>query len=431
MSHTDVTLRNAEDEAIARLADELAAEIEPSAAHYDQEGEFPHAHFDLLARRGALKLTVPKNLGGLGASLYQTLLFQERLAKASGSTALSLGWHLMAFGYLSHELRWPRPVFERLARDVVDKGHLINILVTEREAGNLLRGARASTVAYRLPGGGYRLKGRKAFCSSAPGLAQMIVYAWVEEDQRTAEFLVPKSDRVHIVGDWNTLGMRATGSLDIEFNDVALPEEALLSYIDVGQVSSFTVGSRAFGLQLPAIYLGIATAARDFALAFADRHHSHSLGKVILEAPQVQQRLGEIELLLGASKTLLYGLAERWEQHPSIQDRLNDPVAITKVTVVRNANRIVDLAIDIVGGHALSKSLPLERYLRDVRCGLYNPPQEDTVLTQLAQGAIARHRQLITPPLNDQHHVQKTHRPQRVQHELRGSHQSRPVDTPA
>jgi len=391
MPNFDATLRNASDVALAAYADALAAEIAPTAAHYDEIGEFPHAHFDLLRQRGALTLTVPKALGGKGLSLYELLLFQERLARGSGSTALSLGWHLMAFAYLSFDLKWKPEVFARLAGDVVHEGHLINILITERQAGNLLRGARASTVA-RKTEAGYVIRGTKAFCSAAPALQQMIVYAWVEDEGRTAEFLVPLSERVRIIENWNTLGMRSTASHDIEFDDVVVPHEALLNYIDKGKSSSFTTGSRVFGLQIAAVYLGIATAARDFAVQFADGYHSASLGGPILDAPQIQHKLGELELLLGASKTLLYGLAERWERHPAIQHRVDDEVAITKYTVTNNAVRIVELALSIVGGHGLSRDFPLERYFRDVQCGLYNPPQNDMVLTHLAQAATTRQR---------------------------------------
>lgn len=391
MPHTDVTLRNDSDVALAAYADKLAAEIAKTADLYDRTGEFPYEHFALLRDRGVLKLTVPKAHGGRGLSLYETLLFQERLARGSGSTALSLGWHLMIFGYLSHELKWPPEVFAQLCQDVVQKGELINVLVTERDAGNLLRGGRASTVA-RKTEQGYVITGQKAFCSSAPALNQMIVYAWVEEEQRTAEFLVHKTDKVRVVEAWNTLGMRSTGSHDIAFDGVTVPHSALLSYIDIGKTSSFTVASRAFGLQLSAVYLGVATAARDFAVKFANGYHSASLGGVILDAPQVQHKLGEIELLLGASKTLLYGLVERWDRHDSIKHRLDKEVGITKVTVTRNAIRVVELAMGIVGGHALSRGLPLERYFRDVQCALYNPPQDDTVLALLAKDATTRHR---------------------------------------
>ena len=393
MPNDDVTLRHSGDAALAAYADELAAEIAKTAALHDETGEFPTGHFELLRQRGAFALTVPKEYGGRGLSLYELLLFQERLAQGSGSTALSLGWHLMAFGYLSFDQKWPRPVFERLCRDVVQKGHLVNILITERDAGNLLRGGPPTTTA-RKTAQGYVISGRKAFCSAAPALEQMIIYAWVEDEKRQAEFLVPRTDRVRVIENWNTLGMRSTGSHDIEFDDVLVPHDALLSYLEKDKPGSFTTGSRAFGLQIAAVYLGIATAARNFTLQFAAEHRPPSLGTPILDAPQVQQKIGDMELLLVSAKTLLYGLAERWERYPEIQHRLHHEVWTAKHQVTNHAVRIVEIAMSIVGGHALSRDLPLERYFRDVQCGLYNPPQNDMVISTLAQAAVKRQRSL-------------------------------------
>jgi len=389
--HDDPILRDADDLAIARYADELAAAIAPSARRYDESGEFAHEHFELLRARGALALTIPKELGGRGLSLYQLLLFQERLAQGSGSTALALGWHLMVLGYLGFDLKWPRAVYERLCRDIVRDGDLINVLITERGAGNLLRGAKPTTVARRTATG-YSITGRKAFCSAAPALDQMILYAYVEDEDRVGEFLLPRSDRVRVIENWNVIGMRSTGSHDIEFDQVPVPREALLGYVDPGCPSSFTTGSRAFGLQISAVYLGIAGAARDFALDFADHHQASSLGVSLLDVPQVQHKLGEIELLLTASRTQLYGLAERWERNKAARHRLGSEVAVAKHVVTHNAIRVVELAMAVVGGHALSRDLPLERYFRDVQCGLHNPPQDDMVLSTLAQAVITAQR---------------------------------------
>jgi len=395
---TDASLRDDEDAAIVALAEHLGAQIAPSVARHDAEGSFPHEHFALLHRAGVLALTIPEEYGGRGLSLYRTLLFQQHLGRWSGPTALCLGWHLMAFGALSQSHHWDEAVFSRLARDVVEGGQLINILVTERDQGNLLRGAKAATRA-RRQSQGWVLSGRKAFCSSAPALRQMVVYASVEGEDGMAEFLVPKSEAVRIVECWDTLGMRSTASHDIVFDEVALPESALQHRFGGAVPASFAVGSRAWGLQLPALYLGIAEAARDFALGFAAGHHSASLGHVILDAPSVQARLGEIELLLGAARTQLYGLAERWERHPALQERLHDEVAITKVVVGRHAVRAVELATEIVGGHTLQRGHPLERLWRDVQCQAFNPPQADSVIAGLARSATSALRANTREPL--------------------------------
>ena len=385
----DLTIRNARDADLVAYANEIAAELRPTAAHYDRTGEFPFEHFDILRRRGALGLTVPKEYGGQGLSLYETLLVQERIAGASGATALALGWHLMTFFGLSTTRAWDEAVFERVSRDAVERGELINVFATERDGGNVVRGFKPTTVARRR-GDGYVISGRKAFSTLAPAVNHFTVLAHIEDDDQTAEFLVQKSERVRIIDTWDALGMRSTGSHDVELDAVEVPADALLVRLEKGKPSRFMACSSAYSLQLPAIYLGIAVAARDFILDFADSRFAPSLGGVILDAPQVQHKIGEIEVLVSVSKALLYGLAERWDRHDALKDRLGSEVAITKYAVTNNAIRIVELAMQIAGGHALSRELPLERYFRDVQCGLYNPPHNDMVIDRVAKEAIAR-----------------------------------------
>jgi alkylation response protein AidB-like acyl-CoA dehydrogenase len=388
MAAHDTSLRDADDVALADYADGLAQALAQDAAEHDRNGTFAHNHFEQLRQAGALALTIPKAYGGQGRSLYQLLLFQERLARGSGPTALTLGWHLMAFAYLSHALTWAPERFAQLCKDVVERGDLINILITERDAGNLLRGARPTTSATRTATG-YTLSGRKGFCSGAPELGQMVVFAWIEEEQRSAEFLVPRGPGVQVQNNWHTMGMRATGSHDIVFDAVHVPHDALVHYIGADQSSSFTSNSRAFGLQLAAVYLGIASAARDFTLKFARQHHANNPARALAELPLVQHKLGEIELSLGTARALLYGLAERWERNPGLRSQLGLEVGIVKTTVTRLAVEVLDRAMQLVGGHSLSQDLPLERYFRDVRCGLFNPPQDDMVISKLAQAALA------------------------------------------
>ena len=74
---------------------------------------------------------------------------------------------------------------------------------------------------------GWVLQGRKAYCSSAPALAQMVVYARIEGEASYGEFLVPRGEGVHIIDTWDTAGMRATESHDIELRiDPDAPEPA-------------------------------------------------------------------------------------------------------------------------------------------------------------------------------------------------------------
>lgn len=392
MSEHDVTIRNEQDAKLVEYAETIAKEIRVTAATYDETGDFPFEHFEILGKAGYFNLTVPKEYGGDGLSLYETLLVQERLAKASGSTALAVGWHLMTFFSLSHFRPWKEEIFAQISKDAVNEGSLLNVYATERATGNIVRGGNPSTIAKKTENG-YIITGRKAFATLAPIVKHFTVLAYIEEEDRIAEFLIEKNDSVKVIETWNTLGMRSTGSHDIELNDVFVPDEALLAYSEKGIPNRFNGQSSAYTLQLPAIYLGIATAARDFIIDYADNKYSSSLEAVILEAPHVQQKLGEIEILITISKSLLYGLAEKWDQNESFKDRLGNEVAITKYTVCNHAVKIVELAMSIAGGHALSKDLPLERFFRDVQCGAFNPPQNDMVVNLAATTAIKHYRE--------------------------------------
>lgn len=395
-----IFIRNDRDKQLVEYANRISEAVSKTAGKYDDTGEFPYEHFEVLEREGYFNLTLPKEYGGEELSLYEILLVQQRLAKGSGSTALAVGWHLMTFFSLSYSRPWKETVFKRLCEDAVQRGSLLNVFATERDGGNITRGNKPTTIAKKTKGG-YVISGRKAFATLAPYLKHFSVLAYIEEEDKVAEFLIEKDETVKIIHTWNTLGMRSTGSHDVEMNNTFVEDDALLSYSDNLAFSRFNAGSKAYTLQLPAIYLGIAEAARDFIIDFAENKYSPSLGNKISEAPHVKQKIGEIEILLSSSKFFLYSLAEKWDNHVNLREELTDEVSMAKYTITNNAIKIVELVMSIAGGHALSKDLPLERYFRDVQCGLYNPPHNDMIITQIAGSALINYRnnQKFTQPV--------------------------------
>jgi len=389
MSQDDVYIRNEHDEKLVAYAKRISREIQTTAGHYDETGDFPFEHFEILEKEGYFKLTIPKEYGGDELSLYEILLVQEQLAKGSGSTALAVGWHLMTFFSLRMDRPWKEEIFQKVCYDAIHYGSLLNVYATERNVGNITRGGNPTTIAKKTQDG-YVITGRKSFATLAPIVSHFTVLAFIEEEDKTAEFLIEKDDSVNVIPTWNSLGMRSTGSHDVELNNTIVPEEALLSYVE--QPSRFSGYSRAYSLQLPAIYLGVASAARDFIIDYAENKYSPSLGNVISEAPHVKQKIGEIDIQLHVARSLLFSLAEKWDNNVHLRDKLSKEVAITKHTVCNNAIKIVELAMHIAGGNALSKDLPLERYFRDVQCGLYNPPLPDIVINQVASSALENYR---------------------------------------
>jgi len=384
---SDIYIRNEREQQLVQYAIELAQQIDKTAGKYDESGEFPFEHFKILEDAGYFKLTVPKKYGGQEISLYEMLLVQEQLAKGDASTALSVGWHLLTFLNVREAGTWPEPIFAELCHKAVQEGSLLNIINSERGKGNISRGSLPGTIAKKVPGG-YIITGEKAFASLAPILKQFTIIAYIEEENITAEFLITKNGQVEVINTWDAMGMRATGSHDIIFHDNFVPEEALLYKHRPNEINRFLADGRVYSLEIPAVYLGVAGAARDYAIDFAKNTYSYSLENTIAHASHVQQKIGEIEILYQTARRTLYSIAAQVEQNPAIKDQLSEDVSIAKYVICNNAIDIVTKAMQVVGGRSLSKTSKLQRLFRDVQCSRFNPPADDLVIAQLAKGLL-------------------------------------------
>ncbi|MBM7568617.1 acyl-CoA dehydrogenase family protein [Paenibacillus sacheonensis] len=377
----DTYIRNEAEQARVRQAEELAAVFAERAAVHDREGSFPFDNFADLREAGYLKLTVPRAYGGEEISLYEFVMLQERLAYGDGSTALAVGWHLGQILHLRTTGKWPGDTFAELCRSVVKDGTMINTFASEAATGSPSRGGRPSTTAVPADGG-WRITGRKTFSTLSPILDRFVVTAYLPDEDSTADFLVHRSDQVTLVETWDTLGMRATGSHDVVLDGAFAARDMRLSGgkgVDDGA---------GWMLHIPACYMGIALAARDYALAFARSYRPGGMEKPISAIPYVQHTIGEMEVELRTARAVLYAAAERWDNEPDDRPALKPELGLAKYEVTNNAIRIVDLAMRIVGGSSLSRNTPLERYYRDVRAGLHNPPMDNAVLYGLAAAAL-------------------------------------------
>lgn len=376
----DQYIRNAEERARAEKIEALAARFAERAAEHDREGSFPHENFAELREAGYLKLTVPSEFGGDEASLHELVALQERLAYGDGSTALAVGWHIGQVLHLRTTRKWPDRLFSELCQAIVADGAMINTFASEAASGSPSRGGKPETTAIRQDGG-WLITGRKTFSTLSPILDRFVVTAYIPEEETTADFLIYKNERVTIIETWDTIGMRGTGSHDVVLNGVFASDDSRLSGKGADDGGGWL-------LHIPACYVGIAMAARDFAINFAKAYRPNHLQGPIAELPMVQQSIGQMEAELRTARSLLYAAADRWDQEVDNRPFLKPELGLAKYVAVNNAIKVVDIAMRIVGGASLSKTLPLERYYRDVRAGLHNPPMDNTVLHTLAADAL-------------------------------------------
>jgi alkylation response protein AidB-like acyl-CoA dehydrogenase len=376
------------------LARELAARFADRAPQHDREGSFPYENFEELRAAGFLAMTVPKSHGGHEASLSTFLAAQEELAAGDGSTALALNMHLIRFGSEREARSYPARWFDEMCRGAVEEGRLCNTAATEEGLGSPAGGGLPDTVARRVEGG-WVLDGRKTFTTMAPVLYYFIVLARVDgadgEPARLANFMVLRDDPgLRVDETWDTMGMRATASHDLVLEGVRLPADRLMNERVAGQADARGgAGYTWFALGVAATSLGVARAARDYAVAFA-RERTPAGGRTIKDYPGVRSRIARIDLLLHRSRALIHDAAAAWERREASPGSMPplDRVAVAKVDTLNNCIEAVDLAMRVVGGVSLQKRRPLERYYRDVRAPLHNPPLEDRAYEQLARTAL-------------------------------------------
>jgi alkylation response protein AidB-like acyl-CoA dehydrogenase len=194
------------------------------------------------------------------------------------------------------------------------------------------------------------------------------------------------SPGIRILESWDHLGMRATGSHEVIFEEVPVPLEHAVGLYphdqppapDEAVLRDFAQASAAL---LGALYDGIAGAARDWLLGWLRERVPASLGAPLASLPRVQEALGAIDGLLLQNRLLL---------DAACRERLSASEAgLIKVAVTDNAVAVVEKALELSGNHGLSRHNPLQRHYRDVLCGRVHTPQKDSVWIAAGRAALS------------------------------------------
>ena len=364
----------------------LASEFASRAAQHDREASFPFENFNQLSEAGLLALTVPAALGGSGAGAVDAARIVNIIGKADPSTALVLSMHYIQHLVMARSTRWPGRLSRKLARETVEGVALINALRVEPDLGSPSRGGLPATTARRTETG-WRLSGRKIYSTGAPILKWYAVWAKTDEPTlRVGLFLVPAGlPGTRIVETWDHLGLRASGSHDVVFDDVVFPldHEIDVRKPDDWRVPDFTQAT-VHAIFVAAIYDGIARAARDWLVEFLKSRVPSNLGAPLATLPRAQEVVGAIEARLAVNARLIDSFARDFDDGVALSASESN---IIKLTVTNNAVAIVEDALSLTSNHGLTRNNPLERHYRDVLCGRVHTPQDDA--TRVGAGRLA------------------------------------------
>jgi acyl-CoA dehydrogenase len=376
-----VALRTVETPAFDWRAtlEEIGPQLAREGRRCDEANEFAAANFELLRAREFLALVVPAELGGHGLSRTETAQVLRKMAHYCPSTALALAMHTHPTAAAAW--RWTHqkaPVDGLLKRIATERIQLL----TSGGSDWLHGSGKAEKVE-----GGYRITGRKNFASGAP-MANLFMTGAIEDDPKEGptvlQFGVPMNAKgISIEETWDTMGMRATGSHDVVFDGVFVPDAAVAARRKPGVWHPLLhlVSMIAFPI-VYSVYTGIAEAARDIAVMEAKKRRDPAV-----------ETVGELETELAATRMACDQLVAFCETATPSPETTN-MVFMYRTLIARGALKTVELAMEVAGGASYFRKNGLERLFRDVQGARFHP------LTPVAQRRLAG-RMALGLPIDD------------------------------
>ncbi|WP_063838488.1 acyl-CoA dehydrogenase family protein [Methylobacterium variabile] len=360
---------------VARLA-----ALAPAA---DAAAAFPHDGIRAVHEAGLLELTVAARYGGRELSLGDLARLVAALGRGDPSVALISLMTLFSHRQQAQHGLWPEALYARVLAEGRGRPVLLNAARGEPELGSPARGGLPLTRARRTARG-WSISGTKRFVTGCEGLSYFLVWASTDEaPQRVGTFVVPAgAPGIRIVETWRSLGLRASGSHDVAFDEVEVGRDDVIGLSGAETAGQDNRAHAAATLVLTALYLGVAEAAQDAFLAFAEDRVPANLGYPIARTERFVTLAGEIDLLVAGARQLILAALDHAPGEP-------DALLRARLLAGRQLRQAVQLAVGALGNPGLSRDTSLERHFRDIQSVLVHAPQEDTVIGILGRAAFA------------------------------------------
>ena len=360
---------------LVAAAERLATQcLAPRAAHYDVTATHPVESWRDVWQRGFLAMGISRRFGGLELDMLTYVKVVERLASGCTNTGMTVHMHSTVTKFIDALCTEEQKAF--YFREVVEDGKLFGSWGSEPET----RGGTAMRLTTIVPqDGGYVINGVKHFCTMSGGAHRYMIHCSSGDDDplesQWLALLPHDSPGIEQIGDWDTLGMRATVSPAMSLNNCFVGPDALLGQPGEAPRTGVTQG---FGLGFAAVYVGAGRAALDFIREFAKTQTFAPDPAPIAEHLTVQRTVAEMSMALEGARRVLHGSASQWPgANPGERAVL---AARAKYLATVASLDITSKAIQIAGGRSAHKRMPLERLYRDVRTSTLMPPNLDRCL---------------------------------------------------
>ncbi|MGC8837003.1 MAG: acyl-CoA dehydrogenase [Anaerolineae bacterium] len=352
---------NEEQEMFRRMVREFAEkEVAPRAAETDEMGQFPRPVIEKMAALGLMGLSIPEEYGGAGADTVSYAIAVEEVARACGSTAITLAAHvslackpLLLFGTEEQKRTYLVPLAQ---------GRWLGAFgLTEPGAGS--DAGACKTTAY-LDGDVWVINGQKCFITNGSIADVVLIAAVTDKSAGTrgiSNFIVPRGAPGFRPGrDEVKMGLRGSVTSELFFEDCRIPAENILGEPGQG-FKQFLVTLDEGRISIGAMALGLAQAAFEASVRYSKERVQ--FGQPIARFQAIQWMLADTATELDAARLLVYRAAWLKDQGREFTKE----AAMAKLFASEVAERACYRAIQIHGGYGYMREYGVERMYRDQR----------------------------------------------------------------
>ena len=358
-----------EEQMIVDTARQIAQEkMKPVREKYDEEGTFPWDIVKELADAGLCGCYIPEKYGGFGdGNIMNLVLATEELCKVDGGVALCLA--ATALGTLPILIGGNEEQKQKYLPKIA-AGTVAAFGLTEPSAGSDATGMKS--VATKDANGDYILNGTKCFITNAGDAEVYTVFAKTNPSRGArgiSAFILEKGMEGFSFGKKeNKMGIRASSTRELIFNNCKVPKENLLGKEGHGlMIAQATLDASRPGVAAQA--LGIAAGALEEAVAYSRTRVQ--FGQPISSFQAIQHMLAEMATKVEASRALLYSVARMIDDNnkkdPKDRVRTSKESAMAKLFASETAMQVTTDAVQIFGGYGYCKEYPVEKMMRDAK----------------------------------------------------------------
>lgn len=345
---------------VATVRKFIEKEVAPVASGLEHRNEYPHELVGQMKELGLFGLNVPEEFGGADVDAVTLARVFEEISRGWLGLAGVIGTHsvmcdvLVRFGTEDQK--------RRFLPDLATGEKRGGICLTESNAGTDLQ--NISTAALR-EGRAYVVNGSKMWITNARHGNTFLLLAKTDPKAEPARrgmsaFIIEKgAPGLNVGRDIDKLGYKSVDTCELHFNDFRVPAENLIGGVEGHGFSQVMTGLEAERLNVAARGLGIARAAFEEAIRYAQRRVT--FGKPIAEYQTIQNKLADMATRIEASKLLIYSAAQKRDSG----ERCDLEAGMAKLFATETAAEVSLEAMRILGANGYSTDFPVERYYRD------------------------------------------------------------------